>query len=60
LLSFGERWRPYRTVASWYMWRAFEKAGHAVTRKIGVAKVRNKRAADGKSARTARSKRNKI
>src|SRR5262249_39293389 len=24
LLAFGERWRPYRTVASWYMWRAFE------------------------------------
>jgi DNA-3-methyladenine glycosylase II len=25
LLAFGERWRPYRTVASWYMWRAAEK-----------------------------------
>ena len=21
----GERWRPYRTVASWYLWRAAEK-----------------------------------
>jgi 3-methyladenine DNA glycosylase/8-oxoguanine DNA glycosylase len=20
----GERWRPYRTVASWYLWRAPE------------------------------------
>ena len=20
----GERWRPYRTVASWYLWRAAE------------------------------------
>lgn len=27
LLKFGERWRPYRTVASWYMWRAVELAG---------------------------------
>lgn len=27
LLQFGERWRPYRTVASWYMWRAVELAG---------------------------------
>jgi DNA-3-methyladenine glycosylase II len=27
LLKFGERWRPYRTVASWYMWRAVEMAG---------------------------------
>lgn len=25
LLAFGERWRPYRTVASWYMWRACER-----------------------------------
>jgi 3-methyladenine DNA glycosylase/8-oxoguanine DNA glycosylase len=34
LLKFGERWKPYRTVASWYMWRAFEKAGYAFTNKI--------------------------
>jgi DNA-3-methyladenine glycosylase II len=27
LAKFGERWRPYRTVASWYMWRAVELAG---------------------------------
>jgi DNA-3-methyladenine glycosylase II len=27
LAAFGERWRPYRTVASWYMWRAVEVAG---------------------------------
>ena len=24
LLTYGERWRPYRSVASWYMWRAVE------------------------------------
>jgi len=35
LLAFGERWRPYRTVASWYMWRACERAGSAVTNRIG-------------------------
>src|SRR5262245_39987968 len=39
LLAFGERWRPYRTVASWYMWRAFERAGHAATNKIRPARV---------------------
>lgn len=22
--SFGERWRPYRTTASWYLWRAVD------------------------------------
>jgi DNA-3-methyladenine glycosylase II len=29
LAEFGERWRPYRTVASWYMWRAVQLAGKA-------------------------------
>lgn len=24
LLEHGERWRPYRSVASWYMWRAVD------------------------------------
>ncbi len=43
LLTFGERWRPYRTVASWYMWRAFERAGYTATNKIRPAKVRRKR-----------------
>ena len=32
LAAFGERWRPYRTVASWYMWRAVEHYGK--TRKL--------------------------
>ncbi|MHB8345574.1 MAG: methylated-DNA--[protein]-cysteine S-methyltransferase [Acidiferrobacterales bacterium] len=27
LAKRGERWRPYRTVASWYLWRAAELAG---------------------------------
>jgi len=39
LLAFGERWRPYRTVASWYMWRACQRAGNAALRKIRPAKV---------------------
>jgi DNA-3-methyladenine glycosylase II len=43
LLAFGERWRPYRTVASWYMWRAFERAGYATTNKIRPAKAHAKR-----------------
>lgn len=25
LLTAGERWRPFRTVASWYLWRAAEQ-----------------------------------
>jgi 3-methyladenine DNA glycosylase/8-oxoguanine DNA glycosylase len=27
LLAHGERWRPFRTVASWYLWRATELPG---------------------------------
>jgi len=42
LLAFGERWRPYRTVASWYMWRACQRAGNAALRKIRPAKVRQR------------------
>jgi len=43
LLAFGERWRPYRTVASWYMWRACQRAGNAAMRKIRPAKLRKRK-----------------
>jgi 3-methyladenine DNA glycosylase/8-oxoguanine DNA glycosylase len=49
LRKFGERWRPYRTVASWYMWRAVQLA-RPVARKITKRKpkkshtIANKRA----------------
>jgi DNA-3-methyladenine glycosylase II len=52
LLKFGERWRPYRTVASWYMWRAFERAGYAATNKIKPAPTRR-----GKAKKSAKSRR---
>ena len=26
LMKFGEKWRPYRSVAAWYFWRALDKA----------------------------------
>src|ERR1700722_528037 len=42
LLKFGEGWRPYRTVASWYMWRAVALAGPAA-RKITKPKPVKKR-----------------
>jgi 3-methyladenine DNA glycosylase/8-oxoguanine DNA glycosylase len=42
LLRFGERWRPYRTVASWYMWRAVQLAGPAA-RQIMKPKPATKR-----------------
>ena len=52
LLKFGERWRPYRTVASWYMWRAFERAGYKVTNKIRPKPIRKKKLKAG-SKRTS-------
>jgi DNA-3-methyladenine glycosylase II len=41
LAKFGERWRPYRTVASWYMWRAVEHAPKAA-RKIKKAQAKKR------------------
>src|SRR6185503_6025192 len=26
VMAYGERWRPYRTTASWYLWRAADAA----------------------------------
>lgn len=46
LLAFGERWRPYRTVASWYMWRACHRAGPAALRKIRPAKTKPRKSKD--------------
>jgi 3-methyladenine DNA glycosylase/8-oxoguanine DNA glycosylase len=42
LAKFGERWRPYRTVASWYMWRAVENAGKGA-RKVKKLPPKKKR-----------------
>ncbi len=29
LMKFGEKWRPYRSVAAWYFWRALDTKGRA-------------------------------
>jgi 3-methyladenine DNA glycosylase/8-oxoguanine DNA glycosylase len=42
LRKFGERWRPYRTVASWYMWRAVQLA-RPDARKIAKGKPKKSR-----------------
>jgi len=41
LLEYGARWRPHRTTAAWYLWRAAE---HAKANKAKVNKARKKRA----------------
>ncbi len=57
LLAYGERWRPYRSVASWYLWRAAEMkdlpmAGQEVTKLASpvVVKGAKKTAAAKKAA----------
>jgi len=25
-MKFGEKWRPYRSVAAWYFWRALDES----------------------------------
>jgi len=54
LLAFGERWRPYRTVASWYMWRAFQRAGYAATNKIRLRKPKRSKSAGAKNKKRKR------
>ena len=58
LLAFGERWRPYRTVASWYMWRAFERAGAKVTNKIRGLRplAKRRKTKNGKKPRGPKSR----
>ena len=36
LMEYGERWRPFRSVASWYMWRALELPAIAKTGRKSV------------------------
>jgi len=31
VLRYGERWKPYRTAASWYLWRAADRAKQGET-----------------------------
>lgn len=37
LLRHGERWRPYRSIASWYLWRAAEAAPRVTSRAPNIA-----------------------
>lgn len=43
LAKFGERWRPYRTVASWYLWRAVDVAGKDARKITKAGKAAKKR-----------------
>ena len=51
LAQFGERWRPYRTVAAWYMWRAVQLAGKDARKITKKTVAVRKRAIKAKSSR---------
>ncbi len=59
LAKFGERWRPYRTVASWYMWRAVEAAGKDA-RKVKKLPTKKKRVIAKKRNSVKRSTRKRL
>ncbi len=51
LLAHAERWRPYRTVGSWYMWRALELAKQGADKLVPpISRADGQLAAKKKSA----------
>lgn len=55
LLAYGERWRPYRTVASWYMWRAAEMKDLAEPSGQPAKKTASKKTGSGKKPAESRA-----
>ena len=58
LAAFGERWRPFRTVASWYMWRAIEHASKSA-RKITKSPPQTKKTQAKKKGTKKKAKKKK-
>jgi len=63
LLAYGERWRPHRSVACWYMWRAAEMKDLPEPRALAAAKTvahkpaAKRRVTKSKETGTGRAKR---
>lgn len=55
---FGEKWRPYRTAASWYLWRAVDlaKARAAASAPKAVKRPAKAKAAKKNTAKRGRAK----
>jgi DNA-3-methyladenine glycosylase II len=58
LAAFGERWRPYRTVASWYMWRAIEIYGkkRKVLKAVSAKKAKTIKGANRTTKKTPKTR----
>jgi DNA-3-methyladenine glycosylase II len=59
LAAWGERWRPYRSTAAWYLWRAVELA-RAGTLPPPVERIRLPRLARARRRRPERSHRSRV
>lgn len=46
LWAYGERWRPHRTAAAWYLWRAADR-GKGVRATVPIVKSARKRVPNG-------------
>ena len=61
LAAWGERWRPYRTTAAWYLWRAMElkRAGTlpAPAERIRLPRIRKRRRSARRRINTKTSRR---
>jgi DNA-3-methyladenine glycosylase II len=55
VLEYGERWRPWRTVASWYLWRSLELPEAQEAPSGEVSKLPQSRQARISKARTSSS-----
>ncbi|HEX8697309.1 MAG TPA: DNA-3-methyladenine glycosylase [Myxococcaceae bacterium] len=53
VLEYGERWRPWRTVASWYLWRSLELPEPQVAPSGEVSSEPQSRQARSSKARTS-------
>jgi DNA-3-methyladenine glycosylase II len=62
LAAWGERWKPYRTTAAWYLWQALalKRAGTLPLpqERIRLPRIRRRRRAAKKAAKAARRTRN--
>jgi 3-methyladenine DNA glycosylase/8-oxoguanine DNA glycosylase len=56
LLAYGERWRPHRSVASWYMWRAADMKDLPMAGEQAAKKAAPKRSAKKSAAKAAKKK----
>jgi DNA-3-methyladenine glycosylase II len=56
LFRLGEKWRPYRSVAAWYFWRALDQTLPRSGRQLGAMKTTSKRKGADREVRPSLSR----